>query len=234
MYFVNGYSSGQAMVEGTMESVAHRRPGRPNAHEAEQKRIAILEAGLEEFARVGFRGAAIRNIAAKAEISTRTLYNQYVDKLALFEACLEFASKDLRSVAAEEEGDLEARLTALMVAMHEQLSDDRSRQIALLIFREGAEFDELQRIARTQFERYQVDPVAQLLIGHGYDAGSASKLAVLFVGMALGEWQRRLIFGGPPVAQREVTGHIKMLTRLFLEGAVSFRDRARLGDRPPT
>jgi AcrR family transcriptional regulator len=53
-------------------------PGRPS------KRDAVLAGALATFARDGYARASIDEIAAAAAVSTRTIYNHFDDKAALF------------------------------------------------------------------------------------------------------------------------------------------------------
>ncbi len=205
---------------------ARKGAGRPNAEEAERKAAALIEAALEEFASRGFRGASLRTIAAKADISTRTLYNRYPDKVALFAACLEASSAQLRRASSEPDlvaqsaqgTGLAGELIAHVVAVMGQLSQERSRQIAALLYREGAEFAEVREIARLQFERYQVDPIVEIMRRHGLDGPTIRDEATQFVAMAFGEWQRRLLFGGPPMSLAEMEQQAELVVGIFLNG----------------
>jgi len=206
---------------------ARKGAGRPSAEAAERKHAALIEAALEEFASRGFRGASLRTIAAKADISTRTLYNHYPDKVALFAVCLEASSAELRRFTLQTTApaayavntNLAETLAAHVVAVLEQLSQERSRQIAVLLYREGAEFAEVREIARVQFERYQVDPVVDILQSHGMTGPRLRDEATQFVAMAFGEWQRRLLFGGQPMIRAEMEQQATLVVRLFLCGA---------------
>ena len=195
-----------------------RRAGRPTAEVAEQKRMNLILVALEEFARSGFHAASLRDIAEKAEVSSRTLYNHFPDKLALFEASLEHSGAQLMPDLPDLEGDLHTRLVTYATEMQRQLSSTRSTRIARLIYREGGEFDELRQIARHQFERHQVSPVAELLEKEGVAEEDSRNFAKQFVAMAFGEWQRRLLFGGPPLTPEEMAAHARFVTQLFLNG----------------
>ena len=195
-----------------------RRAGRPTAEVAEQKRMNLILVALEEFARSGFHAASLRDIAEKAEVSSRTLYNHFPDKLALFEASLEHSGAQLMPDLPDLEGDLHTRLVTYATEMQRQLSSTRSTRIARLIYREGGEFDELRQIARHQFERHQVSPVAELLEKEGVAEADSRNFAKQFVAMAFGEWQRRLLFGGPPLTPDEMAAHARFVTQLFLNG----------------
>lgn len=52
----------------------------------EIKRKNILDAAIEEFREQGFLGAKTTSIAKRANVSSRTLYNHFESKEALFEA----------------------------------------------------------------------------------------------------------------------------------------------------
>src|SRR5215213_792314 len=53
------------------------------------KRRAILDAGLRVFSRDGYTRASIDTIAAKAGVSTRTIYNHFHDKTHLFQTVIQ-------------------------------------------------------------------------------------------------------------------------------------------------
>lgn len=52
----------------------------------EKKRKDIIDAAIDEFREQGFLGATTTSIAKKAQVSSRTLYNHFESKEALFEA----------------------------------------------------------------------------------------------------------------------------------------------------
>ena len=104
------------------------------------------------------------------------------------------------------------------IAMQDSLSGDVSRQIAMLIYRESAVFEDVRKIARSQFETYQVGPVVQILRDFGYEDENLRDMAIQFVAMAFGKWQRRLLFGGGPLSNNEVRTHMQTVTRIFLSG----------------
>jgi len=195
-----------------------RRAGRPTTREAEHKRLGLIAAALDEFGRAGFHGASLRDIAEKANISSRTLYNYYPDKISLFEACLEFSGREIQPVLPDLAMGLQEGLVDYAIAMQRQLFAPQAMQIAVLIYGEGARFDELRQIARIQFDRYQVAPVAKILENHGVVPALSRALATHFVVMAFGEWQRRLLFGGPIMTEDQMAIHAEQVTKIFLNG----------------
>lgn len=192
--------------------------GRPNAEEAERKQLALIDSALAEFADRGFNGASLRVIAEKAGVSTRTLFNHYPDKAALFAGCIDHSSKQIAQVVAIRRPTLAETLIDYGVAMQDGLSSDGNRQIAMLIYRESAVFEEVRKIARLQFETYQVGPVIQILRDFGYEAEDLRDTAIQFVAMAFGKWQRRLLFGGGPLTPKETRAHLRTVTQIFLSG----------------
>lgn len=201
------------------DQAPRRRVGRPSAREAESKHQAMLEAALEEFSRHGFHGASVRAIAQRAGLSTRTLYNHYDDKLALFAASLEWSSmRDSWTPAGS--GSLHDQLAQFATHMQVRLSQDRQVRLARVIFRECSSFPQLEAVSRAQFERHQIVPVQQILHAHGFDTDQARELAAIYIAMAFQRWQNRVIYDEPAPSAKDVAQHAETVTALFLHGAL--------------
>jgi AcrR family transcriptional regulator len=201
-----------------MNQPERRKAGRPTFDEAARKQHRLIVTALEEFAQIGFHGASLRTIAEKAQVSSRTLYNHYPDKLALFEACLAHSGRQIMPLSPHFKGSVRERLVDYAVAVQALLSAPQARQIAVLIFREAACFTELRRIAQDQFDRNQVRPLAKILETCGVGANRRHLLAKQFAVMACGEWQSRLLFGGPEMTPTEMQTHAELVTDIFLSG----------------
>lgn len=201
-----------------MPRKANGGAGRPSAEQAALKRQAILEAAQEEFVQSGFRGASMRRIAERAQVSTRTLYNQYADKLALFAACLEYGSEAIELDLKETSGTLRERLLAHATNLQHQMGNDSATKVARLLYREGLEFDELRQMARQQFLARQVQPVARILTEYMEKPAGAEELASHFVALVLAKWQRSVIFNDPLPGKRAAHQHALAVTDLFLSG----------------
>lgn len=50
----------------------------------ERKRLAIIDAAIEEFHECGFQGSSMDKISARAQVSKRTVYNHFASKEVLF------------------------------------------------------------------------------------------------------------------------------------------------------
>ena len=60
----------------------------PPVRLTDRKRDAIIQAAIVEFRANGFEGTSVDNVAARAEVSKRTLYNHFPSKDELFAAIL--------------------------------------------------------------------------------------------------------------------------------------------------
>ncbi|AOJ77080.1 TetR/AcrR family transcriptional regulator [Burkholderia ubonensis] len=60
----------------------------PSERLTERKRAAILDAAIEEFLAAGYDATSMDRIAARADVSKRTVYNHFPSKDALFAAIL--------------------------------------------------------------------------------------------------------------------------------------------------
>ena len=81
---------------------------------------AILECGVDEFARCGFQPASVANVARAASVSVGVIYKYFGDKQSLFLACvrhsLELLDATLRE-AVPEGADVETSIRALVPAL---------------------------------------------------------------------------------------------------------------------
>lgn len=210
----------QVLKAATLHS---RRAGRPSAKESELKHEAMLEAALEEFARAGFHGASIRAIAENAGLSTRTLYNRYPDKAALFSACLETSSLQIQYQLTDKPGTLYEQLSHFARLVQARLNEDRHSRLARVIFREAASFPQLKDISKAQFQRFQLGPVVTILGAHGFAPEQVETLAESYVTMAFQKWQVRVIYNEAPLTAQEIDAQIDYATKLFLNGALPLR-----------
>lgn len=81
------------------------------------KQRALLDGALRVFARDGYSRASIEVIAQEAGVSTRTIYNHFDDKAALFRAVL----IDSAQRTAQHQIDVAARYLSRIVDLEEDL-----------------------------------------------------------------------------------------------------------------
>src|SRR3954447_17807558 len=75
---------------------------------SEIRRDAVVNAAIAEFARTGYHGTPINNVAARAEISPAYVFKLFPGKVALFVAaldrCYELVEQALANGAARAQG----------------------------------------------------------------------------------------------------------------------------------
>ncbi|MEW2915528.1 TetR/AcrR family transcriptional regulator C-terminal domain-containing protein [Ruegeria sp. ANG10] len=67
----------------------------------EKKRKDIIDAAVEEFRTYGFEGARTTRIAQAASVSSRTLYNHFPTKEALFDEIVEIIIAETGAISSE-------------------------------------------------------------------------------------------------------------------------------------
>lgn len=196
-----------------------RRKGRPSAGESIRKLENLLEVARQQFSRHGYRAVTMRGVAEAADVSTRTLYNRYADKLALFRACIDAGAAAFPAPQMDLAAKPRDTLYRFAVDIVRQLSTETSMSLGILVFREGQDFPELLQAAEANQDAYLVQPLADYLRRHGLEQEGSSDRAKLFIAMAISEFQRRTTFGRPLQSRQELEDHARLATALFLGGA---------------
>jgi AcrR family transcriptional regulator len=218
MRFAAAGPSGWELQMMTVAGMTTRR-GRPTAEDAREKLARVLTTALEQFSELGYRAVTMREVAEKAQVSTRTLYNRYADKLSLFVACLEMGSGGFPRLDPRPHSDLHQVLREHAVAIVRKLSQDSSVRLGMLVYREGGEFPELLKASEDNHRRHLVQPLAAYFHSSGLAMDAAAEeLANLFLAMALSEWQRRVTFRYPMPSNAEIKRHASFVARLLLDG----------------
>jgi AcrR family transcriptional regulator len=201
-----------------MAKISAGRKGRPTADDSREKLALVLDVAREEFTTLGYRAATMRSVADKAQVSTRTLYNRYADKLSLFAACLDHGASIFPLPDPKPGEDVLAVLRRHALAIPRALSSDTSLRFAMLVYREGVEFPELLRAAEENQRRYLVRPLAIYLQSLQLDASEAEAKSRLFISMALSQWQQRTTFRNPLPSKEESERHAAMVAEVFFRG----------------
>jgi AcrR family transcriptional regulator len=178
-------------------------------------RAAILTAGREVFADIGFGAASVRDIVRRTDLATGTFYNYFPDKESVLRALVNEISAEARrrvQAARHRAGTLEEFVTSGFRVYLEFLAEDR------------VTFDLLRRNAgtiRTMFDDPAVGAGTEELRAD-LDAGIASGavpahdtelMAAAMVGAAL-EVGVRVVEREPP----DVDGAVDLLAGVFLAG----------------
>ncbi len=203
-----------------MDIVTARR-GRPSATASHQKLENILTVARGMFSDLGYRAVTMRQVADQAQVSTRTLYNRFADKLSLFAACIDFSATVFPLIKPGTEEPLEAVLSRWAADVVVALSTPTSLQLGMLVYREGAEFPEVLRAAEGNQDRFLVQPLAAFLRSVGLEDARSSEMAKLFIAMAISDWQRCVTFRHAMPSPQRIKHHARLVTEIFLGGAGS-------------
>ncbi|MBI5496049.1 MAG: CerR family C-terminal domain-containing protein [Deltaproteobacteria bacterium] len=141
------------MTEQAPPRVA-RRPGRPPQASSEETRARILDAALSSFARAGFAGARLKDIADGAGVHTALVHHYFGDKGNLYAAVLERALAPLKeSGVTLLSPDLDVRMVMEgFVTLLVQFFNER-RDIATLMARESLAGGEQLRLVMEETVR---------------------------------------------------------------------------------
>ncbi|MDD3797580.1 MAG: TetR/AcrR family transcriptional regulator [Novosphingobium sp.] len=202
---------------------ASARRGRPTPEETQEKIARTLAVAREMFSDLGYRAVTMREVAARADVSTRTLYNHFPDKLKLFVECLDFGSQEWPQPAPAEGEDAGAVLCRFGIALVQTLSTDSHLRLGILVFREGAEFPELMEAGNAHRERYVLRPVVAYLRSIGLEDDDGEDNATLLLAMIVSEWQRRVSYRQPMPSDEETERHVARAVSIFLDGARAYQ-----------
>ena len=167
--------------EGGLEPLARvlfdgERLEAPAPVEDNPTRRKILAAAMEVFAEQGYRGAATRVIAARADVAEKTLFAHYGSKAALFAAAMGPGLDAMMGATAVAElvgelahgGTLEERMLA--VARNRVRFAGKNLHLVKAIFQELLLDPEFRERLRERFVQ-RLLPAARMAIGHGIAAG---------------------------------------------------------------
>lgn len=153
-------------------------------------RAAILQAGLEVFAELGYGAATVRDIVRRTDLATGTFYNYFPDKEAVLRAILEEQATEVRKrlrAARHASTTLEEFVASGFRAYYSYLADDpllfevtrRNAGTVRTMFDEpalGASTDELVEdlragIAAGALPEMDAEMMARAMIGAGFEVG---------------------------------------------------------------
>ena len=105
----------------------------PSPRLTDRKRDAIIQAAIAEFRANGFEATSVDKVAARAEVSKRTLYNHFASKDELFAAILlilwESSASELRR-AYDPQRPVREQLMELLQGKLAMLADDNFLALA--------------------------------------------------------------------------------------------------------
>jgi len=215
-------------------STVRRGAGRPTSEQAEARRGELLDAALEEFLEHGFELTTIEMVAARINMTKRTVYARYPDKASLFGAAVQLAVERQivpRSVLEGfDKGDLAETLASIARLRIRQVMTPNGLRLQRIINTESYRFPEIFTANLEQSARPVIDFVAGLLdraITAGQIAPTDSGLAAsAFMSMVVGGQVRAIVSGRLPT-EAEMDMKVDFTVRLLLDGLRPRSDDAK-------
>lgn len=213
-----------AAAAGRTKAPARRkrnRAGRPTADELERRKSRVMDVATDMFVSRGYAATTLLDIAKKAGVATRTLYQHFGDKEAIFREVIFARDTAIIDPPRLEEGDdLVAALRKATHYSYDFALRKRSIELMRLMIAESARFPELMsKVATTIFSRFTAN-LAELfreLADNGLiPAGDHDRSAELFADLLLGNRTVMIYFGWlstPPSEQ-----DIELKIDLFIRG----------------
>ena len=206
-------------------STMRRGAGRPTPEQAEARREELLDAALEEFLEHGFELTTIEMVAARINMTKRTVYARYADKASLFGAAVQRAIE--RQIVPQtvlegfDQGDLAETLASIARLRIGQVMTPNGLRLQRIINTESYRFPEIFTANLEQSARPVIDFVAGLLdrsIAAGQISPTDSGLAAsAFMSMVVGGQVRAIVSGRLPT-EAEMDMKVDFTVRLLLDG----------------
>jgi TetR/AcrR family transcriptional regulator, mexJK operon transcriptional repressor len=201
------------------------KSGRPTREQAEARNHALLETALDHFLNKGFEQATIEAIAQQVNMTKRTVYARYADKVALFRAAvgraIERYTIPIERIEACDAGDLEQTLIAIAWLRVEQVMTPNGLKLQRIINTESYRFPEIftQSFAESGLPtvRFIADLLARETLAGRLAVTEPRKAADVFMSMVVGGPVRAIVLGRP-LSRDHIDGRIRYAVRLFLDG----------------
>ncbi|MFD5558072.1 TetR/AcrR family transcriptional regulator [Streptomyces sp. NPDC127068] len=196
------------------------------------KRRAILDAAFVVFARRGYAGAGVKEIAAEAGVAKPTVYNHLTDKENLFRRAMEAAA----DAVAEENlavldrlrapgDDLEAALDDVAFRLLKICRGERAGALRWLTHAQVAEFPDLvvavQERTAVRVADALADRLARLALAGRLRTGDPAHAAEQLLSLLTGPLELRSRLGTRPLSTAETRAIAERAVRTFLRAHAS-------------
>ena len=199
-------------------------PGRPKDL---GKRAAILEAAKQLFAREGFNGVSMDQIAAEAGVSKLTVYSHFGDKDALFAAAVQAKCEEMLPdtlFQIELKGSLREQLKAIAQAFFALITSEEAISTHRMMMVPGNIDDKLKQTFWEAGPQRTHDAFAALLqaqVAKGeLDIPDVATASVQFFTLIKGEVHARMTCGlcsqpGPLDTRQHIDATVDMFLRAY-------------------
>ena len=187
----------------------------------EGKRGQIIEAAVAEFRERGFAGASMDRIAQRADVSKRTVYNQFHSKEALFRAILKLMADQCNSafsISYTPGAPIEAQLRALAWAEGRLLISPDFMKLARMVMGETMRDPDLTAEMNRRMERFATfeEFIAAAAADGALYLTDASRAADQFLGLIKAQAFWPMIYSGETVAESEMSTIVETTVEMFL------------------
>ena len=171
------------------------------ARDATDTRRRLLEAARRRFARDGYTGTTVRDIAADAGVNVALINRYFTSKEGLFETCLRKAVEDLDRPGSEE-GSVEQAVERIVHQLVDLPAGDGSLQLLLLLRSSGDE--RADQIRRSTLVTFAAGLAESIGTDPGADGTQVLLRAQVALSTVLGIALLRSSAGIDPLASAEV------------------------------
>jgi len=198
------YQTRGVMKKTRLKQYPSQSPARENKRGKQQTRETLIEAAMQMFARQGYRGVSVRDLAAAAGVTTGSLYSNFSGKREVYIAVLDRITTGIEEIVKELAEDTVEMMKKRGGARMEfeflsgvirRLLEEASRHEALLqiLLREGLGRDpDFQKDFSKVWERFTdaarraLDTYIRAGFAKPYDTELAARALVpMFIAMCL-------------------------------------------------
>ncbi|MFM5931780.1 MAG: TetR/AcrR family transcriptional regulator [Novosphingobium sp.] len=205
--------------------LSRRGAGRPTKEQAEARYEELLDTALDLFLEHGFELATIEMIAARMNMTKRTVYAKFPDKAALFQAAVQRAIErqivPQDALQALDKGDLQETLRAIGHQRIGLVRTTNGQRLQRIINTESYRFPDLLMLNYNQSAKPVATFIAAIL-QREMDAGNLRRTdpamaTGVFLSMVVGGTTRQIVAGDVPDDQT-VDRIVDFAVDLFLNG----------------
>ncbi|MEO0821867.1 MAG: TetR/AcrR family transcriptional regulator [Pseudomonadota bacterium] len=190
--------------------------------QTECKRAQIIDAAVAEFRELGFAGASMDRVAARANVSKRTVYNHFESKDGLFRAILEIMAAEANAafdIAYAPGAPIRAQLVALGWAEGQLLTSPDFMKLARMVVGEtmrdpalAAEMNE--KMARIAVFREFIEAAAA---DGALSVPDPARATEQFLGLIKAQAFWPVVFSGEIVSKAEMSAIVETTVDMFLK-----------------
>ena len=148
---------------------------------SEQRRLAIIQAGLMVFAAQGFAATRLDDVAEKAGVAKGTIYLFFEDKEQLFEQIIIGAAapvlEKVKVIADGDSAPIDAMLAAMFEVFRTEILGTERREIARLVLTEGGRFPRIAEFYHREIISKMLG-IVRLVARRAHERGELSSDAI--------------------------------------------------------